>query len=122
MMGLMFAGCEESPGEMNCSRAENTRYTVAWPIAAMENGVRIVISRRMQRNWYPKVSRVSHTKVEDTVFQLLGGLRSGMGYCGHRISKPWERDRADSNISAASLSRAILAISTSPRKPELQRG
>jgi len=44
--------------------------------------------------------------VEDTVFQLLGGLRSGMGYCGaHNIQELKETGRFI-KISAASLKAA----------------
>ena len=56
MMGSMFAGCEESRENTSCSRVENTRYTVAWvPSQPWRTAVRIVTSRRMRRNWFPKV-------------------------------------------------------------------
>ena len=55
-------------------------------IAAMENGSKDrYFQTRMPRNWFRKVWKaVWHIRdsVEDTVFQLMGGLRSGMGYCG----------------------------------------
>ena len=70
----------------NCIRDVNTKYTVAWdPLQLWRMEAKTVTSSRMRRNLFRKVLKdVLHTKehVEDTVFQLMGGLRSGMGYCG----------------------------------------
>ena len=56
MMGSMFAGCEESPGEYELFQGRKYKvYRGMGSIAAMENGSRIVTSRRMRRNWFPKV-------------------------------------------------------------------
>ena len=41
--------------------------------------------------------------VEDTVFQLLGGLRAGMGYCGAKNTKELQENSQFIKISAASL-------------------
>jgi IMP dehydrogenase len=88
MMGNMFAGCEESPGEMEIYR--NRAYKVyrgMGSIGAMKQG---------SSDRYFAVKEASSTLVPegvegrvpfkgplgDTIAQLLGGLRSGMGYCG----------------------------------------
>ena len=59
----------------------------------------------MQRSLYRKVSKVVwHTRyVEDTVFQLIGGLRAGMGYCGAKTIEELHEKAEFVEISAASL-------------------
>ena len=69
-------------------------------IAAMENGSK---DRYFQSNAKKLVPEGVEGSVEDTVFQLIGGLKSGMGYCGTpTIEELKERGRFV-KISAASL-------------------
>ncbi len=86
MMGSMFAGCDESPGDFEYFREGNIKYNRGMgSIAAMENGSKDrLYSRKMQRISSGRCRRTCciQRTVEDTVFQLIGGLRSGMGYCG----------------------------------------
>ncbi len=86
MMGSIFAGCDESPGTFELYQGRKYKvYRGMGSIAAMENGSKDRYFQEMRRNLFRKVLKdVLHTKdtVEDTVFQLMGGLRSGMGYCG----------------------------------------
>ena len=71
---------------LNYIREENTKYTVAWDrLLQWRTEAKTVISRQMRRSLVPEgvEGRVAYKgTVEDTVFQLMGGLRSGMGYCG----------------------------------------
>ena len=107
MMGSIFAGCDESPGTFELFQGRKYKvYRGMGSIAAMENGS---TDRYFQSNAKKLVpegveGRVAYKgSVEDTVFQLLGGLRSGMGYCGTpTIEELKERGRFV-KISAASL-------------------
>ena len=51
MMGSIFAGCDESPEALNCSREESIKYIVAWvPLQRWKTEVKTAISSRMLRN------------------------------------------------------------------------
>ena len=71
---------------LSCTREENTKYTAAWvPSQRWRTAARIVTSRADAKKLVPEgvEGRVAYKgMVEDTVFQMLGGLRAGMGYCG----------------------------------------
>ena len=107
MMGSMFAGCEESPGDYELFQGRKYKvYRGMGSIAAMENGSKDRYFQENAKKLVPEgvEGRVAYKgAVEDTVFQLLGGLRSGMGYCGaHNIQELKETGRFV-KISAASL-------------------
>ena len=107
MMGSMFAGCEESPGDYELFQGRKYKvYRGMGSIAAMENGSKDRYFQENAKKLVPEgvEGRVAYKgNVEDTVFQLLGGLRSGMGYCGaHNIPELMETGRFV-KISAASL-------------------
>lgn len=107
MMGSMFAGCEESPGEFELFQGRKYKvYRGMGSIAAMENGSKDRYFQENAKKLVPEgvEGRVAYKgDLEDTVFQLLGGLRSGMGYCGaHNIDELKENGRFV-KISAASL-------------------
>ncbi len=107
MMGSMFAGCDESPGTFELFQGRKYKvYRGMGSIAAMENGSKDRYFQTNAKKLVPEgvEGRVAYKGlVEDTVFQLLGGLRSGMGYCGcPTIDELKERGRFV-KISAASL-------------------
>ena len=107
MMGSMFAGCDESPGTFELFQGRKYKvYRGMGSIAAMENGSKDRYFQTNAKKLVPEgvEGRVAYKGlVEDTVFQLLGGLRSGMGYCGcPTIEELKERGRFV-KISAASL-------------------
>ena len=107
MMGSMFAGCDESPGTFELFQGRKYKvYRGMCSIAAMENGSKDRYFQTNAKKLVPEgvEGRVAYKGlVEDTVFQLLGGLRSGMGYCGcPTIEELKERGRFV-KISAASL-------------------
>ncbi len=107
MMGSMFAGCEERPGEFELFQGRKYKvYRGMGSIAAMENGSKDRYFQENAKKLVPEgvEGRVAYKgDLEDTVFQLLGGLRSGMGYCGaHNIEELKENGRFV-KISAASL-------------------
>ena len=107
MMGSMFAGCEESPGmtELYQGRKYNV-YRGMCSIAAMENGSKDRYFQQDAKKLVPEgvEGRVAFKgSVEDTVFQLIGGIRSGMGYCGAKDIPTLQETGQFVKISAASL-------------------
>ena len=86
MMGSIFAGCDESPGTFELYQGRKYKvYRGMGSIAAMENGSKDRYFQQDAKKLVPEgvEGRVAYKgHVEDTVFQLMGGLRSGMGYCG----------------------------------------
>ena len=86
MIGSLFAGCHESPGEMEIYQGRNFKvYRGMGSIAAMNNGSRDRYFQQGTKKLVPEgvEGRVPYKgALSETVYQLLGGLRSGMGYCG----------------------------------------
>ena len=86
MIGSLFAGCEESPGESEIYQGRRFKvYRGMGSIAAMEKGSRDRYFQTGTKKLVPEgvEGRVPYKgPLADTVYQLLGGLRSGMGYCG----------------------------------------
>ena len=107
MMGSMFAGCEESPGEYELYQGRKYKvYRGMGSIAAMENGSKDRYFQENAKKLVPEgvEGRVAYKgSVEDTIFQLLGGLRSGMGYCGAKDIPTLQETGKFVKISAASL-------------------
>ncbi len=107
MMGSMFAGCDEAPGEFELYQGRKYKvYRGMGSISAMENGSRDRYFQEGARKLVPEgvEGRVAYKgSVEDTVFQLIGGLRSGMGYCGAKDIRSLRESGRFVKISAASL-------------------
>ena len=107
MMGSMFAGCEESPGTFELYQGRKYKvYRGMGSIAAMEKGSRDRYFQTNAKKLVPEgvEGRVAFKgSVEDTVFQLIGGLRSGMGYCGTPTIEDLKENGRFVKISAASL-------------------
>ena len=107
MMGSMFAGCDESPGDFELYQGRKYKvYRGMGSIAAMENGSKDRYFQADAKKLVPEgvEGRVAYKgMVEDTVFQLLGGLRAGMGYCGARTIEEMKENGRFVKISAASL-------------------
>ena len=107
MMGSMFAGCDESPGQFELFQGRKYKvYRGMGSIAAMENGSKDRYFQENAKKLVPEgvEGRVAYKGLlEDTVFQLLGGLRSGMGYCGAKDIETLKETGRFVKISAASL-------------------
>ena len=86
MIGSMFAGCEESPGAEELYQGRRFKvYRGMGSIAAMESGSKDRYFQEGNKKLVPEgvEGRVPFKgPLADTVYQLMGGLRSGMGYCG----------------------------------------
>ena len=107
MMGSMFAGCDESPGQFELFQGRKYKvYRGMGSISAMENGSKDRYFQENAKKLVPEgvEGRVAYKGLlEDTVFQLLGGLRSGMGYCGAQDIETLKQTGKFVKISAASL-------------------
>ncbi len=107
MMGSIFAGCDESPGTFELYQGRKYKvYRGMGSISAMENGSKDRYFQENAKKLVPEgvEGRVAYKgTVEDTVFQLMGGLRSGMGYCGAKDIKTLQETGRFIKISAASL-------------------
>ena len=86
MLGSLLAGCDEAPGTFELFQGRKYKvYRGMGSIAAMENGSKDRYFQTGAKKLVPEgvEGRVAYKGlVEDTIFQLMGGLRSGMGYCG----------------------------------------
>ena len=107
MMGSMFAGCEEAPGEFELYQGRKFKvYRGMGSIAAMENGSKDRYFQSNAKKLVPEgvEGRVAYKgALEDTIFQLSGGIRSGMGYCGTETIKDLQENSKFVKITAASL-------------------
>jgi IMP dehydrogenase len=86
MLGSLLAGCDEAPGSFELFQGRKYKvYRGMGSIAAMENGSKDRYFQTNAKKLVPEgvEGRVAYKgTVEDTIFQLMGGLRSGMGYNG----------------------------------------
>ncbi len=107
MMGSIFAGCDEAPGEFELFQGRKYKvYRGMGSISAMENGSKDRYFQEGAKKLVPEgvEGRVAYKgTVEDTIFQLLGGLRSGMGLCGTSTIEELKENGRFIKISAASL-------------------
>ena len=107
MMGSIFAGCDESPGTFELYQGRKYKvYRGMGSISAMEKGSKDRYFQQDAKKLVPEgvEGRVAYKGlVEDTVFQLIGGLRSGMGYCGAHSIEELKVNGQFIRISAASL-------------------
>ncbi|MDK2903733.1 MAG: dehydrogenase, partial [Clostridiales bacterium] len=88
MIGSLFAGTEESPGEMEIYQGRSFKvYRGMGSLGAMASGSKDRYFQEDSSKFVPEgvEGRVPYKgPLSETVFQLMGGLRSGMGYCGCR--------------------------------------
>lgn len=86
MIGSLFAGCEESPGDSEIYQGRKFKvYRGMGSLGAMQEGSKDRYFQSDSKKLVPEgvEGRVPYKGLlSDTVYQLVGGLRSGMGYCG----------------------------------------
>lgn len=86
MIGSLFAGTEESPGDTEIYQGRSFKvYRGMGSIAAMKSGSRDRYFQEKDQKLVPEgiEGRVPYKgSLADTIYQMIGGLRSGMGYCG----------------------------------------
>ena len=107
MMGSLFAGCDESPGEFEIFQGRRFKvYRGMGSLAAMEKGSKDRYFQTGSKKLVPEgvEGRLPYKgPLSDMVFQLLGGLRSGMGYCGTKTIKDLQDNGKFIRITGAGL-------------------
>jgi IMP dehydrogenase len=110
MMGSLFAGLDESPGEMVIHQGRRYKtYRGMGSMGAMVQGSRdrygqaaVKISSKLVPEGVE--GRVPYRgSLGDFVYQLVGGLRAGMGYCGTKDIESLRRNARFCRVSAASM-------------------
>lgn len=107
MLGSMFAGTEESPGESEIYQGRRFKaYRGMGSLAAMKQGSKDRYFQDDDKKLVPEgiEGRVAYKgPLADTIHQLIGGLRSGMGYCGTQNLEELRNDTQFIRISGAGL-------------------
>ena len=107
MIGSLFAGCDESPGEFEIYQGRRFKvYRGMGSLAAMEKGSKDRYFQTGSKKLVPEgvEGRVPYKgPLSDTVFQMMGGLKSGMGYCGTRTIRELKENGKFIRITGAGL-------------------
>lgn len=107
MIGSLFAGTEESPGESEIYQGRRFKvYRGMGSIGAMKEGSKDRYFQENENKLVPEgiEGRVAYKgPLADTVHQLIGGLRSGMGYCGTKNIDELKNDTQFVRITNAGL-------------------
>lgn len=107
MIGSLLAGCDESPGETEIFQGRQFKvYRGMGSIAAMQDGSSDRYFQTSNKKLVPEgvEGRVPYKgKVSDAIFQLLGGLRAGMGYCGAATIEELQKDAKFTLMTGAGL-------------------
>lgn len=107
MIGSLFAGTEESPGESEIYQGRRFKvYRGMGSIGAMKEGSKDRYFQENESKLVPEgiEGRVAYKgPLADTIHQLIGGLRSGMGYCGTANLNELREDTQFVRISGAGL-------------------
>ena len=86
MLGSLLAGCEEAPGDVEIYQGRSFKvYRGMGSLAAMKKGSADRYFQDKNKKLVPEgvEGRVPYKgALADTIYQLVGGIRSGMGYCG----------------------------------------
>ncbi len=86
MLGSLLAGCEESPGDTEVYQGRQFKvYRGMGSLGAMSKGSKDRYFQQNNKKLVPEgvEGRVPYKgQVSDTIYQMMGGLRAGMGYCG----------------------------------------
>jgi IMP dehydrogenase len=107
MLGSLLAGCDEAPGEMEIYQGRSFKvYRGMGSIAAMQKGSKDRYFQTGSKKLVPEgvEGRVPYKGVvSDTIFQLCGGIRAGMGYCGAPTIEELHRKSQFVRITGAGL-------------------
>ena len=107
MLGSLLAGCEESPGESEVFQGRQFKvYRGMGSLGAMAKGSRDRYFQEDNKKLVPEgvEGRVPYRgPLTDTIYQMTGGLRSGMGYCGTPTIEALRTQSKFVRITAAGL-------------------
>lgn len=107
MVGSLVAGCEESPGDTEIYQGRQFKvYRGMGSLGAMNHGSTDRYFQSNNRKLVPEgvEGRVPYKgTLSDTVYQMMGGLRAGMGYCGCATVEALQTDAKFIRITSAGL-------------------
>ncbi len=107
MVGSLVAGCEESPGETEIYQGRQFKvYRGMGSIGAMNSGSRDRYFQQNNKKLVPEgvEGRVPYKGLlSDTIYQMTGGLRAGMGYCGCHTIRELQTNSRFVRITSAGL-------------------
>jgi len=107
MIGSLFAGTEESPGDIEIYQGRSFKvYRGMGSIGAMKEGSKDRYFQENEQKLVPEgiEGRVPYKgSLAETVYQLVGGIRAGMGYCGTRNIEELKRNTRFIRITGAGL-------------------
>ena len=107
MLGSLLAGTEEAPGELEIYKGRSYKsYRGMGSIGAMKEGSKDRYFQEDEKKLVPEgiEGRVPYKgPVSDTIYQLIGGLRAGMGYCGTRDMEALKANGQFIRITSAGL-------------------
>lgn len=107
MLGSLLAGCDEAPGETEIYQGRSFKvYRGMGSLAAMAKGSKDRYFQEGAKKLVPEgvEGRVPYKgTVADSIFQLVGGIRSGMGYCGCPTIKDLHENAEFVKITGAGL-------------------
>ena len=107
MLGSMFAGTKESPGDIEVFQGRQYKvYRGMGSVTSMEKGSKDRYFQGESKKFVPEgiEGRVPYKgSIADTLYQLVGGLRSGMGYCGTKDLEALREDSKFVRITNAGL-------------------
>lgn len=107
MLGSLLAGTDEAPGEEIIFQGRKFKsYQGMGSLAAMKRGGSQRYFQSEAKKFVPEgiEGRVPHKgRLEDVIFQLTGGIRAGMGYCGAKDVEALQRDSKMVKITGSGL-------------------
>lgn len=107
MLGSLLAGTDEAPGEEIIFQGRKFKsYQGMGSLAAMKRGGKERYFQSEAKKFVPEgiEGRVPHKgKLEDVIFQLTGGIRAGMGYCGAKDIEALQKDSKMVKITGSGL-------------------
>lgn len=107
MVGSLVAGCEEAPGELEIYQGRQFKtYRGMGSISAMQKGSKDRYFQTDNKKLVPEgvEGRVAYKGLlSESVYQLMGGLRAGMGYCGAGTIKELKENSRFIRITGAGL-------------------
>ncbi|MDI6602004.1 MAG: IMP dehydrogenase [Thermoanaerobacteraceae bacterium] len=107
MIGSLFAGAEESPGQVEIYQGRRFKtYRGMGSISAMQSGSSDRYFQEEANKYVPEgiEGRVPYKgPLKDIIFQMVGGLRSGMGYCGAKDIEMLRKEGKFVKITSAGL-------------------
>jgi len=107
MIGSLFAGTEESPGDMEIYQGRSFKvYRGMGSLGAMKEGSKDRYFQENEQKFVPEgiEGRVPYKgSLSETVYQLIGGLKAGMGYCGTKNISELKTETRFTRITNASL-------------------